>query len=704
MPSRRSPRLSGAKVAGLTGTRRGEVVGPTVEESLVRRSPRTPRQQIGQAVGSPTSAERHRLLAEELFPPSPPANVTSSAAQSPEVIEDSDEEGATERTGLASKEIGRTASYEDEEGDLLAKRLEMLGLSTPCGLPPPASTRSSSVIPDSVASTDSPTFSSAPSTQYSSPPSRASASRPPATPPGKPHSSSKKESRRTEAETIVVQETHEEEEVIVACTDDEEEEEALGTGIESKPDWWSEDVMENDGILIYDPTPKKRPVKLPSSRASPSPFLKPAKSPAPSSRPASISKLVPGRGQERRDGTESPAKDAKAHGSKLRVEIDMTGESSEEESLRVDGKVDDDLLPPPPPGRKPISPPSSRPAPSSIPHAPTARPKAPRLPSQPLPPRTPSSSTSSVPRLTPKDRQALPLLLIRELDRSVFRKRWDGLRCLDKKGEEGRGKGLPEGIEVVWSKRLLKTAGRATWKRSRSTTTPGSPEKTTTHQALVELSVKVTDTETKLKHTLAHELCHLAAWAIDGEMKPPHGPAFKIWAKRVMLVRPDIEVTTTHSYEIAYKYRWQCTRATCGKIFSRHSNSINPSTHGCPCGSRIVPIDKDGNVKPGYGVVPSVGGVGGPETPRTERKKSKWVEFLQAQSPLIRRDNPSLPQSEVFKIAAEHWKAVKAASATSSAPPTPSKTSGEKAGVVLDLESEEKGEGDLGDRLGRLEL
>lgn len=150
-------------------------------------------------------------------------------------------------------------------------------------------------------------------------------------------------------------------------------------------------------------------------------------------------------------------------------------------------------------------------------------------------------------------------------------------------------------------------------------------------------------------------------------MKPPHGPAFKTWcvaalpspqtvadgvlscrANRIMLVRPDIEVTTTHSYEIVYKYRWQCTRATCGKMcvllppastferscfdphsFSRHSNSINPSTHGCPCGSRIVPIDKDGNVKPGNGAVPSVGGVGGPETPKTERKKSKWVEFLQ---------------------------------------------------------------------------
>ncbi|CDR36419.1 hypothetical protein NBRC10512_005954 [Rhodotorula toruloides] len=701
---RRSPRLSGVKEAGLTGLRRGEVVGPTVEEPLARRSPRTPRQQIAQIADSPTSAEQHRLLAEELFPPSPPANVISSAAMSPDVIEDSDEERGTKQTAMSSTKTGRTASYENEEGDLLAKRLEMLGLSTPRGLPPAAPRRSPSVIPDSVASTTSPALSSAPSTRTSASPSRSPASRLSSKPPAKLSTSTRTRETRIEAETVVVQETQEDEEVILACTDDVEEEEALATGIGSKSGWWSEDVTETDGILIYEPTPRKRLVKLPSSRASPSPFLKSAKSPAHSSSSAPASKAVPGGRKETRYGTEPPAKDAKARGSKLRVEIDLTGESSEEEILDMDKKVrDDESLPPPPTRRRPTSPPSSGPAPPSSPHTPIARPKAPRLPSQPLPPRTPSS-TSSVPRLTPKDRQALPLLLIRELDKSVFRKRWDGLRCLDKKGEGGRGKGLPEGIEVVWSKRLLKTAGRATWKRSRTATMPGSPEKTTTHQALVELSVKVTDTEAKLKHTLAHELCHLAAWAMDGEMKPPHGPAFKTWAKRVMLVRPDMEVTTTHSYEIVYKYRWQCTRATCGKIFSRHSNSINPSTHGCPCGSRIVPIDKDGNVKSGHGGLPSFGGTGGPATPKTERKKSKWVEFLQAQSPLIRRDNPSLPQSEVFKIAAERWKVVKAASATPSVPATPSKKAATSGSVALELDSDGESEGDLGDKLGRLEL
>lgn len=37
-------------------------------------------------------------------------------------------------------------------------------------------------------------------------------------------------------------------------------------------------------------------------------------------------------------------------------------------------------------------------------------------------------------------------------------------------------------------------------------------------------------------------------------------------AKRTMSVRSDITITTTHSYEIVYKYRWQCLNSSCGKM------------------------------------------------------------------------------------------------------------------------------------------
>ena len=58
------------------------------------------------------------------------------------------------------------------------------------------------------------------------------------------------------------------------------------------------------------------------------------------------------------------------------------------------------------------------------------------------------------------------------------------------------------------------------------------------------------DNEAKLKNTLSHEICHIAAWAIDKEMKPAHGPAFKAWGRKIMKARKDISVTTKHSYEI----------------------------------------------------------------------------------------------------------------------------------------------------------
>lgn len=130
-----------------------------------------------------------------------------------------------------------------------------------------------------------------------------------------------------------------------------------------------------------------------------------------------------------------------------------------------------------------------------------------------------------------------------------------------------------------------------------------SPGKETVHKTTIELATKVTDTEEKLKHTLSHELCHIAAWILSKESNPPHGNAFKLWsvslpqtllsletlytpllferdralmsasigerffrAKRIMLVRKDIEVTTTHDYQIVYKYRWQCDSSSCGKM------------------------------------------------------------------------------------------------------------------------------------------
>ncbi|GAA5911201.1 hypothetical protein JCM8208_005757 [Rhodotorula glutinis] len=628
--------------------------------------------------------ERHRRLADELFPPSPPRappalahapstspSISSSTASlgqpahrapvrdvSPDHVSDSEVErsaaavtagpGPAVKAARRAHKGRRTSSVmyglsdsSEDEGDLAA-RMHDLGLSTrpsistktaaptlPTRTDPPSSRSATMPKPTktprarrritiSVASSSSSSSSSS-EDDYLPSPSRAPAETP-------------RPGARTTGQDSWREE--QEEEIIAACTDDED--------VEVSARRLPEDVEEFDGVLVYDPTPKKRPVKVATSRGT-------ALSPMPSSS---------------RAGTATPSRTGGGEGKKvglgrssLRTEVDPAASSSDED------------LPPPPF--------KTRLDPSTSTQRTPAR--APRLPAPPKPTPRPradaksSSSASSTATLTAAQRSALPIALIRELDRSVFRCTWNGTRRTSESG----GKGLPDGIEVVWNKRLRNTAGRASWKSIRTTLpspTAGSPPiRKQTHHALVELSTHVTDTADKLKHTLAHELCHLAAWALSGEMKPPHGAAFKLWANRVMLVRPDIEVTTTHSYEIKYRFRWQCLSAVCGKIFGRHSNSINPATYGCPCGSRLVALDKDGKVKSALGESGSSSAAGRDgATVETPRKKTKWQEFMVTESPRVRAEHPGVPQSEVLKLVAERWRLAKAVAASSTSSSTTS--------------------------------
>lgn len=52
------------------------------------------------------------------------------------------------------------------------------------------------------------------------------------------------------------------------------------------------------------------------------------------------------------------------------------------------------------------------------------------------------------------------------------------------------------------------------------------------YTARVELGAKVLDDVAKLERTLAHELCHVAAWLVNHTAKPPHGPLFKVGVER----------------------------------------------------------------------------------------------------------------------------------------------------------------------------
>ena len=138
-------------------------------------------------------------------------------------------------------------------------------------------------------------------------------------------------------------------------------------------------------------------------------------------------------------------------------------------------------------------------------------------------------------------------------------------------------------VSCSWSKRLRTTAGLTRLRREKDEN--GQFQRI----AKIELSTKVIDNQRKLDSTLAHELCHAAAWVIDGTCKPPHGPAFQRWARKVHSARDDIKVTTRHRYAIHFAFQWRCADPDCSYLLQRHSNSVNLAAVSCPrCASSLV--------------------------------------------------------------------------------------------------------------------
>jgi predicted SprT family Zn-dependent metalloprotease len=61
-----------------------------------------------------------------------------------------------------------------------------------------------------------------------------------------------------------------------------------------------------------------------------------------------------------------------------------------------------------------------------------------------------------------------------------------------------------------------------------------------------------------MRDTLAHEMCHAAAFLIDGTLDG-HGKIWRSWANQVNITFKKIpRITITHSYEIKKKYIYKC--------------------------------------------------------------------------------------------------------------------------------------------------
>lgn len=202
-------------------------------------------------------------------------------------------------------------------------------------------------------------------------------------------------------------------------------------------------------------------------------------------------------------------------------------------------------------------------------------------------------SPSSSPRKSPTKRDRAEVQARRDFQDSKHARARDFLDELDAKITHGRLAEITAqtgGVKIEWSKKLNTTAGRASWKRKRaSTSKAGDSPPIYVHTASIELAEKIIDDEARLLNTLAHEFCHLANFMISEVKDRPHGKEFKEWAAKVSRTfkAQNIVVTTKHDYEIDFKYIWQCSG--CGIEYKRHSKSIDPLKQSCGgCKQKLV--------------------------------------------------------------------------------------------------------------------
>ncbi|TSL89834.1 Acidic repeat-containing protein [Bagarius yarrelli] len=137
---------------------------------------------------------------------------------------------------------------------------------------------------------------------------------------------------------------------------------------------------------------------------------------------------------------------------------------------------------------------------------------------------------------------------------------------------------LPTDMSIKWNTKMRKTAGYCI---------TGQERATGFRYARIELSVKVCDSADRLRDTLVHEMCHAATWLIH-KVRDGHGPFWKIYARKATLAHPELPmVTRCHSYDINYKYQYQCSR--CKNTIGRHSKSLDTERFACAlCTGRLV--------------------------------------------------------------------------------------------------------------------
>lgn len=238
------------------------------------------------------------------------------------------------------------------------------------------------------------------------------------------------------------------------------------------------------------------------------------------------------------------------------------------------------------------------------------------------------------------------------------------------------------GVEIVWSKTLNSTAGRANWRRettkSHSRSDPSQTTVTHKHFASIELASKVltynpaepAEAETKLLNVLAHEFCHLANFMISNVKTNPHGASFKAWGEKCTKTfrNRGVEVTTKHNYEIEYKYIWQCEDVEkCGMEFKRHSKSIDVQRHRCGgCKAPLVqvkPVPRGAAAASSSGRGTPVEGVSG----RKKKPATGYAAFVKGHFADLKKGMVGASHKEVMEALGRKYRAEKETKRTSAA-------------------------------------
>jgi predicted SprT family Zn-dependent metalloprotease len=114
-------------------------------------------------------------------------------------------------------------------------------------------------------------------------------------------------------------------------------------------------------------------------------------------------------------------------------------------------------------------------------------------------------------------------------------------------------------VPMKWNKKLLNTAGRCNNSRRNGV-----------RQSALELSDKVLTSGDRLRCTLIHEMCHAAAWILNGENG--HGVVWKRWAAKANSTFPELpKISVCHDYIIEYRYTYLCIN--CKAQSKTHSKS-----------------------------------------------------------------------------------------------------------------------------------